>query len=77
MTQRTIFHARVEKLIGSVITSVEYNLVRVWKTNTCYYTYLETPLFQEEETNLVEGAEHNTVGKKNISQSATFLEFEK
>lgn len=55
------------------------HLVRGLKTNLCPYTYLETPLSREGEMkgrNAREGAQQDTVGK-NMSQSATFLEFQK
>lgn len=51
--------------------------VRSLKTNMCYYTYLETRLFQGEmKGGDSAGAKQATVGK-NTPQSATFLEFQK
>ena len=43
-------------------------------------TYLETSLSQEGEMkgrNSVEGAKQDAISEKNMSQSATFLEFQK
>lgn len=55
------------------------HLVGGLKTNLCHYTYLETPLSREGETkgrSTTQGAEQDTLGK-NMSPSATFLEFQK
>lgn len=78
MTQRTILHARAEIFVRLVM-SLQHAFGWRFEDKSLSYTYLETPLSREGEAkgrSRTQGAEQDTLGK-NMSPSATFLEFQK